>query len=897
MRIVYRVLRNHLKQGAPSLYLQIENEKYFFNVPETTQRFIKEFGLKFSKGSNFFFSGVTTNHIMGMVGLSLTLFQQGTSLGTKIYGPPELLQFFRDIRYMMSFKFCHYSVASLSRETDILKNIVGINDEKYLFELTASPDVMEILSKWDNWSNGPQAAQSRLFRAHDYLKVSSEYFSEEVTRLGESKVFTDANTEILYVPLAKSTPGDYQGSIFVIISKKPPRPFIQAKLNEYGIKGKMMKDLITNQKIDLKYKEKDITVTMDELCEPPSDGICIILVDTPEGFNKPELILNNAILQKLFPELKVHDSSMMSEEKLPGSPSYNPGYSITDVIHSGDFDLVSSLPYQGWIQKFAPQVRHVFAHESFDDLTKELIPKVPKEAKAEAKPKSRENSPPRLSGPKDRTATVPSGNRLVDFDELGEEHNAHRFQTYVNSLHRHFPKHFHEIKSVAVPPTQSQKDESKLLFGSLNAVEYIKGAEFICLPEKSRKVQLDKTLKDAAEIDKFFGFQEALAKAHSDLNIPEKLPEKLMQFEDDPTVIFLGTGSMMPATYRNVSAISLTVGNHLPQGESNILLDCGEGTFSQLVDAHSTIPGGIDRYLERLRVVYITHVHPDHNLGIFKLLSERVEAQKRLGRKFKPVFVVMPRNTTPILLRFNRTVQDLDCLTICCQDVIDLNLGNPITQTKRFFDPEAAKTMADDEEGDMLKTLISEFEENKDDVASYQLNLEDKLKQFKEFYQEAGLKLIQPVSVIHCPESHGVVITSTCGWKVSYSGDCRPTPAFAEEGLNSTMVIHEATFQSSHEKEAKEKMHSTIQDAVKIALKMKANRAVLTHFSQRYTVSETLSKKKKPTQEKFQEAAEVREYLDKYGVMALDHLRFKLSDLNTLPILSPAINFGVSDDN
>lgn len=110
------------------------------------------------------------------------------------------------------------------------------------------------------------------------------------------------------------------------------------------------------------------------------------------------------------------------------------------------------------------------------------------------------------------------------------------------------------------------------------------------------------------------------------------------------------------------------------------------------------------------------------------------------------------------------------------------------------------------------------------------------------------------------------------------------------------MMIHEATFQSSHGKQAKEKMHSTVEEAIQVAIKMNAKRAVLTHFSQRYTISEGLNKKRSPMN--FQEEKPfVKDYMCKSGVMAVDHLRFRLSQLSKLPILSPVINFGVSDDN
>jgi hypothetical protein len=47
-----------------------------------------------------------------------------------------------------------------------------------------------------------------------------------------------------------------------------------------------------------------------------------------------------------------------------------------------------------------------------------------------------------------------------------------------------------------------------------------------------------------------------------------------IQVEDEPEIIMLGTCSMMPTSYRNVSAIAVQLtSNQL------MLLDCGEGTY------------------------------------------------------------------------------------------------------------------------------------------------------------------------------------------------------------------------------------------------------------------------------------------------------------------------------
>ena len=79
-----------------------------------------------------------------------------------------------------------------------------------------------------------------------------------------------------------------------------------------------------------------------------------------------------------------------------------------------------------------------------------------------------------------------------------------------------------------------------------------------------------------------------------------------------------------------------------------------------------------------------------------------------------------------------------------------------------------------------------------------------------------------------------VALTFPNGFKVSYSGDCRPSKQFANIGRNSTVLIHEATFDDDLQEDAKAKKHSTTSEAVGVAVAMRAKRLILTHFSQRY---------------------------------------------------------------
>lgn len=99
----------------------------------------------------------------------------------------------------------------------------------------------------------------------------------------------------------------------------------------------------------------------------------------------------------------------------------------------------------------------------------------------------------------------------------------------------------------------------------------------------------------------------------------------------------------------------------------------------------------------------------------------------------------------------------------------------------------------------------------------------------------AGLVSVRAVPVNHCHDAYGLVMLHTDGWKLVYSGDTRPCRALQEAGKACTLLIHEATFEPELIEHAKAKRHSTTEEALQVALGMGAYRAILTHFSQRYS--------------------------------------------------------------
>lgn len=119
----------------------------------------------------------------------------------------------------------------------------------------------------------------------------------------------------------------------------------------------------------------------------------------------------------------------------------------------------------------------------------------------------------------------------------------------------------------------------------------------------------------------------------------------------DPLLLFLGTGSMLPGKYRNVSGI------YLGEWGGGVLLDCGESSYSQLLLNYGD--EAVKQVLITLKAIVITHMHADHHLGIARLIIERSKLTST------PVHVIAPIFLEPFLLTmsmlagpFNYTFED-----------------------------------------------------------------------------------------------------------------------------------------------------------------------------------------------------------------------------------------------
>jgi ribonuclease Z len=233
-------------------------------------------------------------------------------------------------------------------------------------------------------------------------------------------------------------------------------------------------------------------------------------------------------------------------------------------------------------------------------------------------------------------------------------------------------------------------------------------------------------------------------------------------------ILFAGTGAALPCKQRNVTGMLL----RQDDGRS-ILLDVGEGTIGQLL----RMCDGGDDILDSIKVVWVSHPHADHHLGILRLLQER--------QSLEPIQLIAP---TPLF---------------------------------KFLEEYAA-----------LFPLIR--------CSYYAINCKDLVRYNHEIRMQLELSLgisgCRAVPVKHCPNAFAVILEGVNGFgKVVYSGDCRPSRELAQAARGADLLIHEATFEMGMEAEAALKRHSTVAEALQVADDMVCKIVVLTHFSQRYS--------------------------------------------------------------
>jgi ribonuclease Z len=288
-------------------------------------------------------------------------------------------------------------------------------------------------------------------------------------------------------------------------------------------------------------------------------------------------------------------------------------------------------------------------------------------------------------------------------------------------------------------------------------------------------------------------------------------------------IIALGTGSSSPSKYRNVSATLL----HVP-GYGYYLLDCGENTLGQINRVF-----GYDKtreILQNLRMIWISHLHADHHLGTASLI--RAWYQENYGAESKST---EPATDLTKILQEKR-------LAVVSEEMMIAWLEEYAAVEDFGFDKLIPLCAHSDPAGPSITTKFS-YRQPRGGNAPYGihstgrtiLDFKDNSSPLTPLLKSAlGLEDILTTRVKHCKGALALSIVFPDGFKVSYSGDCRPSDKFASIGRDSTVLIHEATFHNDMVGSALAKRHSTAAEALEVARRMGARTIFLTHFSQRY---------------------------------------------------------------
>jgi ribonuclease Z len=302
--------------------------------------------------------------------------------------------------------------------------------------------------------------------------------------------------------------------------------------------------------------------------------------------------------------------------------------------------------------------------------------------------------------------------------------------------------------------------------------------------------------------------QRAVQDAQNDFE-----PWRALLDHPDTEITTLGTGSALPSKYRNVSATLVRV-----PGVGNYLFDAGENTMGQLQRVFA--PEELTKILKDLRVIWISHLHADHHLGTAAV----IKAWYRIRHNSKPNAshpdaATVARNTN----EFGLSVISHDGMLQWLREYSGIeDFGY-----SRILPLEIAPAVFG-RSGSYLSI-------NGKSPGPFQIAKHDYRALF-------GFADIQSVHVTHCHGAMAVSVTfpeskanpSVKPLKISYSGDCRPSRAFGTIGRDTTVLIHEATFDDELEGDARAKKHSTTSEALDVGAHMNAKAVVLTHFSQRY---------------------------------------------------------------
>lgn len=266
----------------------------------------------------------------------------------------------------------------------------------------------------------------------------------------------------------------------------------------------------------------------------------------------------------------------------------------------------------------------------------------------------------------------------------------------------------------------------------------------------------------------------------------------------------------------NTSSIPVHGRNHTAQvvrfGQECLLLDCGEGTQIQMRKFKVKS--------SRISLIFISHLHGDHYLGLMGVLSSY-----NLAKRTKPLTIFGPKGLDEIIttqFRWSNTKLTFQLTFVETEtDGLNLLVDHPRFAVHSFPLTHRLPTtgfLITEKEG--LRNLKKEkLQEKKIPLAAIQ-----SLRIGKDFIDQAGNSyLVKDYTLPILPLRSYAFCSDTCF-----------EPKLAEYIKNPTLLYHESTFMEIDAARAAVTFHSTAKQAAEMANLLKAKSLLLGHFSSRY---------------------------------------------------------------
>lgn len=273
------------------------------------------------------------------------------------------------------------------------------------------------------------------------------------------------------------------------------------------------------------------------------------------------------------------------------------------------------------------------------------------------------------------------------------------------------------------------------------------------------------------------------------------------------SVTILGSSSASPALNRNHSAQILNCNENL------FLIDCGEGTQNRLRKY------GIK--IQRIKCIFISHLHGDHYLGLIGLLS----TMHLLGRQ-TDINLYAPAELKEIIdLQFRVSDTSLrfkiNFYSINSQQPEIIYEDKNITVSTLILNHRIPCT------GFLFKEKRKFRRLNKTACMAHNIPIEfyNELKLGKDYKDAEGKIIKNNLLTFDAPPPLGY----------AYCSDTLYLPSLAEQIKEINLLYHEATFANEQEERAKSTFHSTAKQAALIAKNANVKKLIIGHFSNRYS--------------------------------------------------------------